>query len=279
MQETVSIIMPAYNAQDFILRAVRSVLNQTYQDFELLIISDDQFNYKSFLESKKISDKRIRFLSTGKIKSGIAHTRNIGMEAAGNKLIAVLDSDDTFMPRKLEIMVPKAIAYGVVTCAVNYMEPEDSLITVFGDNPGKTILNVEEYPFINFATSSMLVIDKKKIPLKWDESYTVMEDFIFVMSCYDYVNEIAHIPQALHNYYFNPQSISNETKASDLFVNVKGEIIKHIDSNRIPVKNKKAQSSMKKFLQMSLDSEIKFSKLKEVNKDAKFIVFLKEVYS
>ena len=245
----------------------------------MLLISDDLFDYKSFLESKKITDKRIQFLSTGKVKSGISHTRNFGLKATKNNIIAVLDSDDTFMPEKLETMIPKALKYGVVTCALNYKGHDDSLITIVGDNFKKPTLQVEEYPFVNFAGNSMILIDRKRIPLNWNESYTVMEDFIFVMSCYDYVDEIAHIPQALHNYYFNPQSISNENKASNLFVNVKREIIKNIDSKKISIKNKTAQSSMKKFLQMSLDSEIKFSKLKELNKDAKFIVFLKEIYS
>ena len=279
MQETVSIIMPAYNAQDFILRAIKSVLNQTHQSFELLIISDDLFNYKSFLESKKISDKRIRFLSTGKIKSGIAHTRNIGMEETGNKILAILDSDDTFMPRKLEIMVPKALEYGITTSALNYIGPDDSLITVFGNSSKKNTLKAEDYPFVNFASSSMIIWDREKIPLKWDENYQVMEDLVFIMGCYDYIDEVFHVTEALHNYYFNPQSISNGDNASNLFIRAKSETIRHIDNNKFPVKNKKALSALKKFLQMSLDSEIKFSKLKKVDKDAKFIVFLKEVYS
>lgn len=67
---SVSVIIPAYRAEKFIVRTVTSLLTQTLTDWEAVIISDDKFDYQKFLAKNNITDKRLRFGSTGKIGSG-----------------------------------------------------------------------------------------------------------------------------------------------------------------------------------------------------------------
>ena len=276
MNEAISVIMPAFNSQDYIVRAVKSVLSQTYQNFELIIISDDLFDYKQFLESKGIINKRIKYFNTGKYKTSPSFARNICLSLVKNNIVAVLDSDDTFIPEKLQLLLPKVIDYGVATCALNYRKPDETLITTIGDDANQNILTADTFPFVNFGGNSMIVLDIEKIPIKFCEIYPVMEDLVFVMSCFDYVEEIYHHSKPLHNYYFSSTSLSNNQNTNNLFIDTKKEMIKQIDLSLFPVKNAIAQKSTKQFLEISIDCETKFSKLKQKNKEAAFIPFLKE---
>ena len=103
----VSVIMPAYNAERFIEEAINSVVNQTVEDWELIVI-DDCSNDNTFKLAQElaISDKRIYVLKNDE-NSGVAKTRNRGIDLAMGDFIAFLDSDDVWYPRKLECQLQK----------------------------------------------------------------------------------------------------------------------------------------------------------------------------
>ncbi len=98
----ISIIMAAYNAERTIEQAVTSVLNQTYKNFELLIIDDcSKDNTLSIAENFKQKDNRVKIIKNEK-NSGVSYTRKHGLEEANGEWIAVLDSDDAWDTDKLE---------------------------------------------------------------------------------------------------------------------------------------------------------------------------------
>lgn len=96
----VSIIIPFYNRFKWVDAAVRSVLDQTLTDFELIMVDDGSDEDGSF-ETK--DDPRIRYVKQE--NKGPAAARNTGIKLANGKYIAFLDSDDLFFPNKLEIQV------------------------------------------------------------------------------------------------------------------------------------------------------------------------------
>lgn len=98
----ISIIMAAYNAEKTIVQAIDSVLHQTYRSFELIVI-DDCSNDSTVELVENIADKdsRIRLILNKK-NVGVSCTRKRGLEEAKGKWIAILDSDDAWMPEKLE---------------------------------------------------------------------------------------------------------------------------------------------------------------------------------
>ena len=118
MGEMVSVIIPTYNREQQILRAVRSVLNQTYQDYELIIV-DDGSKDKTAEIIQEIRDDRIRYISL-ETNQGVAHARNMGIQEAKYDYIAFLDSDDEWLPNKLELQMKKMMAappkVGVIFC-------------------------------------------------------------------------------------------------------------------------------------------------------------------
>lgn len=96
----VSIIMPTYNRADVILRSVKSVLKQTYDDFELIIIDDGSTDQTEAIISG-LCDQRIRYLKT-ETNQGACHARNRGIASAKGKYIAFLDSDNVWDKRYLD---------------------------------------------------------------------------------------------------------------------------------------------------------------------------------
>ncbi len=96
----VSIIMPAYNTGHFIADSINSVINQTYSNWELIIINDcSNDNTLSVIAS--FNDKRISLINNNKI-CGAAYSRNIGIKQAKGDYIAFLDSDDLWVEDKLD---------------------------------------------------------------------------------------------------------------------------------------------------------------------------------
>lgn len=98
----ISIIMAAYNAEKTIEKAINSVLNQTYPNFELLVVNDcSKDRTVELVKSIAATDGRVRLISNVK-NSGVSYTRMHGLEEAKGSWIAILDSDDAWTPEKLE---------------------------------------------------------------------------------------------------------------------------------------------------------------------------------
>lgn len=98
----VSVIIPTYNRAHLIGRAIQSVLNQTYQDFEIIIVDDGSTdNIKEAVKEFQKKDERIRYIGQEKNKGGSA-ARNNGIKASRGEHIGFLDDDDEWLPRKIE---------------------------------------------------------------------------------------------------------------------------------------------------------------------------------
>lgn len=97
-----SIIIPLFNKENFITRAVKSVLAQEYKNFELIIVNDGSTD-NSLKVLSGINDSRIKIVS--KTNGGVSSARNFGIEAASSDWICFLDADDYWKPNHLEIIL------------------------------------------------------------------------------------------------------------------------------------------------------------------------------
>ena len=103
MNELVSIMTPSYNVEAFIARTINSVLLQTYSNWELLIVDDCSKDSSATIINDYVNkDKRIKYFKTEKASGSPVKPRNIAIEKAIGKYIAFLDSDDIWLPTKLE---------------------------------------------------------------------------------------------------------------------------------------------------------------------------------
>jgi len=100
MSDLVSIIMPSFNTGKFIKETIESVICQTYENWELIIVDDCSTDDTDSVVSS-FSDDRIKFFKNEK-NSGAAVSRNFAIRKASGRWIAFLDSDDVWLPNKLE---------------------------------------------------------------------------------------------------------------------------------------------------------------------------------
>ena len=121
MNDLVSIIMPSYNTASFIADSIQSVLAQSYKDWDLIIVDDCSPDDTDDVVRQFLSDERIRYLKNAK-NSGAAVSRNRALQEAKGKWIAFLDSDDLWMPDKLEKQIRFMKKNGYHFSYANYAE-------------------------------------------------------------------------------------------------------------------------------------------------------------
>ena len=95
-----SIVIPTYNRVLFLKRALDSVFNQTYENYEVIVV-DDGSTDRTLSMLSEISDPRLKIIHVGN-NSGTSNARNMGIQTAKGKYISLLDSDDEFLPDFLE---------------------------------------------------------------------------------------------------------------------------------------------------------------------------------
>jgi glycosyltransferase involved in cell wall biosynthesis len=99
---TVSVLMPVYNAQKFIEDAIRSVLEQTFGEFDFYIINDaSNDNSKKIIEKYSAIDPRIKFIDL-KENKGMAYALNLGLKISNSEWIVRMDADDIMLPNRIE---------------------------------------------------------------------------------------------------------------------------------------------------------------------------------
>lgn len=252
--ELVTIIMPVNNAETFIDRSVKSVLAQSYKNWELIIISDDKINYSFVLKNFGITDKRIKFISMD--KKGISSSRNMGLQHAKGNIITILDSDDIIHPDKLKHCVPVTRQHYLVSCALDICDENGTTLRHVGKNE-RGILESNRYKKVNFSTDSMIIFDKTKIPCFYDESFSCMEDLEFLLKCFEHIDHTYHFSIPLHKYYKRLHSVSNND-VNDKFIDAQRKLLSRLQNQFYKFKDKKLEENITYFLQISIESEILF---------------------
>lgn len=99
--------MPMHNASRYVEDSVRSVISQTFQDWELLVVDDASTDdSRTIVQQYAQQDSRVKLLRNAHPSGNPASPRNVGVEAAQGRYIAFLDSDDVWLPNKLERQLP-----------------------------------------------------------------------------------------------------------------------------------------------------------------------------
>ena len=124
MSPTVSVVIPAYNVEKFIALSLRSVLAQTFTDFEVLVVNDGSTD-GTVAVAATFDDPRVRIVT--QLNRGLAGARNGGIRAARGKYVAFLDADDLWLPAKLALHVAHLDArpeVGVSYCPSEFMDED-----------------------------------------------------------------------------------------------------------------------------------------------------------
>ena len=131
----VSIIMPSWNTEKFIGKSIQSVLDQTYRNWELIIVDDCSTDGTDEIVAS-FNDERIRYLKN-ESNCGAALTRNYAMREAKGEWIAFLDSDDLWTPEKLEKQINFMVSNGYTLSYTEYekIDEEDNKLNIYVTGP------------------------------------------------------------------------------------------------------------------------------------------------
>ena len=205
----VSIIMPSYNTALYIEETIQSVLNQTYSNWELIIV-DDCSNDNTDEVLEKIKDPRIHYLKNEK-NSGAAVSRNKALREAKGQWIAFLDSDDLWMRNKLEKQIQFMEENGYAFSYTNYEE-----IDVNGNKTGVTVTGpkkITKTGMFNYCWPGCLTVmyNAEKVGLiqiadiKKNNDYAMWLKAVEKVKCY-------RLPECLSYYIKHDGSISSGSK-------------------------------------------------------------------
>jgi glycosyltransferase involved in cell wall biosynthesis len=160
----VSIITPLYNCEKFIAEAINSVIAQTQDDWEMLIIDDCSTDNSRLIVKEFIKmDNRIKYYKTNFPSGSPTTPRNIGIEMANGQFIAFLDSDDLWSPNKLEVQIPLFLDDNVGIVFSNYEKINEK-----GESNGRFIIAPNKVSYNNLLKGNVIacltaIYDCKKI--------------------------------------------------------------------------------------------------------------------
>lgn len=217
-----SILLPVYNAAHTIQDALDSIFNQTFTDFNVVIINDGSTD-KSEDIIKSYTDKRILYYSNENNK-GLIYTLNRGLDLCKGEYIIRMDADDIMMPTRIEKQVfymdnhPQIVASGTsIICFDNIHR--NKLYT--------PPLSPEEINYKILLGSPLLhptsIIRKKIIDhynIKFNENYKHAEDYKFWYDLLQY-GELANLKEPLLKYRLSPTQISSRHQNEQLIVSLK----------------------------------------------------------
>lgn len=128
-QPLITVVMPNYNGHRFVEQAIDSVLNQTYPNFELLVVDDcSKDDSLQLIQQKAKSDDRIRVIAL-EHNAGVANARNVGIKEAKGEFIALLDNDDLWTDDKLERQLALANkGADIVYCSYDFIDEQNNSI-------------------------------------------------------------------------------------------------------------------------------------------------------
>ncbi|HCT63561.1 MAG TPA: glycosyl transferase family 2 [Erysipelotrichaceae bacterium] len=225
-QRTISIIVPIYNVEAYLEKCLKSIFNQTFQSFELILVNDGSTD-----SSATIAKEMIKNFSNARLieqaNAGLSAARNTGLEHANGKYVAFVDSDDTIDEMMIEKLYNRAIQTDsdIVACDMLYVYDDRREFSSGGDFDSFSIETRPELLGINNSACNKLY----KTTLFSDVRFPIglwYEDLATIPILYFKANRVSKVDEPLYFYYQRSTSIAHSLKPKIFDVY---EAIKHVD--------------------------------------------------
>lgn len=226
----ITVIVPCYGVEKYLDRCMESIVNQTLQDIEIILVDDlSPDNVPKMCDAWARKDERIKVIHKEK-NEGLGFARNSGLDIATGEYVAFVDSDDFIDIKMYETLYEKANKDGidVVLCNCIQYKNEDSKSYRFDVNKETTFIGrkqvdeflldmvgpLPEYPHdVKYMMSVWHGIYKRSIFTDYkvkfvSEREVVSEDMIFNLDFYCHVDTLTYIPDCFYYYCYNEKSLS-----------------------------------------------------------------------
>lgn len=219
MQPMVSVIIPVYGVEKYIKKCLESVLNQTFLDFECIIINDGTLD-NSIQIAKETVGHDPRFIFLKKENGGLASARNYGLDHAKGEYISFIDSDDYVEPDFIKLPLEKILQENLDICtfSINCVDEEYRILRIT-ENYVDRYYNEKDYlisknTITQYSWSKMY---KKSIfnEIRFNENIITHED-VYVNFRILYKRKISNIQKPLYNYLQRLGTLSRDIKPTYL---------------------------------------------------------------
>ena len=211
MKPSISVIVPAYNAENYIKNTIDSILSQAFSDFEVICIDDgSKDNTLAIIQKIALKDSRVRVYSIK--NSGVSVARNFGIGKATGKWIQFVDADDTLDKNMMDSMLKLSGRQDLVVCSVardklgkreyQRMATEN---WVGREAIGDRLLgmsDIEKDVLLNYVWNKLFSTEIiRTCNILFDPEIRLGEDFVFVCKYVQYCRSIAFTEEPLYCYY------------------------------------------------------------------------------
>lgn len=294
--ELISIIVPVYKVEKYLCECVDSILSQTYENFELILVDDGSpDNSGKICDKYAEKDKRIKVIH--KENAGVSSARNIGLDNAKGEYITFIDSDDTVDKRYLELMYKKLEETKSDLCFCHFDRFGDDAFHSSNEKPFPNfcICDTKSDEFFNFVKrffnfknnilgSCWRVLYKSTtINSRFNTSMIFCEDLVFILNVLLNATSFCSIDNVLYHYRTNMSSALNSYKKNFLSnqLVLQKEIISIFDNFDKKYARKIADPYFGLLCYYLFSNEIKFrknnlvfkEKLKEIRESALYRCF------
>lgn len=219
---SVSVVMPVYNGGKYLAEAIKSILDQTFPDFEFIII-DDGSSDRSVRIISEFKDRRI-FLKQNAANEGDCRCRNFGMKTARGKYICVMDQDDISEPERLQKQFQfMEINPDTGICGSYAKNIPSNILTMFATDFDQLKVEFLSNNFCVHSSRFMQRMYLDKFNLRYNEDVRYACDFDFCARALRYF-KVQNIPDVLLQYRRHPEQTS-VTKST--------EVTNHADMIRV----------------------------------------------
>ncbi len=221
----ISVLLPVYNAQEFLREAIESILNQSFKNFELIIINDGSTDHSEEIICS-FDDKRIVYVKN-ETNLKLIETLNKGIQLCKGKYIARMDADDISMPDRLEKQYrfmesnPSVGLCGTWAKVINEKGEETGRIKNFTQNADLKIHLLFSVPFVHPTVMMKTELLKEEF---YSTQYPHAEDYDLWCRL-SRKTQIANIPEFLFKYRWHSTNISQTENSTQ--ISIKEKIIRH----------------------------------------------------
>ena len=181
--EEISVIVTTYNRREFLTETLNSILNQTFKDFELIVV-DNCSNYDFLTHINSFKDKRIRPFQNAN-NGIIAVNRNFGIEKANGKYLAFCDDDDIWLKHKLEVQINRIRQNGCDLVSSNMILFKNEINNITGKQKNRLPKNVNDLLKANqINTSTVFVKRSELVYFDCDKGLITIEDYALWLNLY-----------------------------------------------------------------------------------------------
>ena len=206
-------IIPVYNAEKYLEECIHSVLNQTYSNYEVLLVNDGSTdNSLNIIKNFALKDKRVKVLN--KKNGGVSSARNYALNSITGDYILFVDADDICNDKMLEIVEKNIKNFDMLMFAYE-RKYKNKVLPIRKNEKGMINKNIAEEIFSKSEYSGYLwnkvfyskIIKSKNI--RFNEKLHFCEDMVFISDYLKYVSSVKYVDKILYSYRMRVSSVSN----------------------------------------------------------------------